>query len=142
MDASRKINSGRSPNPLPAIAMAQRWWIAWGGLFAFSALAVLPICGAMFRCGCTLWSFERYCNIHHAGGPHCPWCVGGAKVMLPGYLVAMLVATTIELIWLRRHRSIGLAMLLGAVSYLACLIASGWVVAKMMHYPTWFGIAV
>jgi hypothetical protein len=122
--------------------MTRRSWLAFAGLFTFSVLTVLPMCGAMFQCGCTLWSIDRYCNIHHAGGPHCPWCVGGAKVMLPGYLVAMGMGLAIEQLSLKSARSVWVSLMFGAMGYVALLAASGWIVAKVMHYPMWFGLKI
>jgi hypothetical protein len=39
------------------------------------AIAVAhPLCDLFFHCGCG-WLGPTHCNIHHAAGPHCPWCV-------------------------------------------------------------------
>ena len=47
---------------------------ALAGLLTF--LTALPICDAIFRCGCT-WMFlggSDHCDIHVAGLPDCPVC--------------------------------------------------------------------
>jgi hypothetical protein len=49
-------------------------------IFAASAIVTsvffIDFCGAVFQCGCRpLWAgADAFCNIHHASGPHCPWC--------------------------------------------------------------------
>ena len=46
---------------------------------AFSFVFLLHLCNLLFQCGCRSWwlGAERYCNIHQAGIPHCPWCSYG-----------------------------------------------------------------
>ena len=47
---------------------------------AATALTLLPICNALFDCGCTwpLWGGADHCNIHHPAPPDCPLCAGVA----------------------------------------------------------------
>jgi hypothetical protein len=43
---------------------------------ALTALTGLPLCNAVFDCGCT-WFFaggDAHCDIHHPGPPDCPLC--------------------------------------------------------------------
>src|SRR5437588_6713329 len=102
--------------------MLRRLVICTAILIVLSMVTVLPICGLMFRCGCTMISGEKYCNIHQPRVPHCPWCEGGAKAFVPGYVVAMLTATGAVSLALRDpRRSIWIALLAGAAAYLACL---------------------
>jgi hypothetical protein len=43
-------------------------------------LSILPLCNFYFDCGCAaLWAGgSEHCDIHTAGPPDCPWCVGDA----------------------------------------------------------------
>jgi hypothetical protein len=41
-----------------------------------TALTALPLCNAVFDCGCT-WAFagaDAHCNVHRPGPPDCPVC--------------------------------------------------------------------
>jgi hypothetical protein len=52
------------------------WWAALGVAALAAGATYLPICDALFDCGCR-WFFlggAAHCNIHHAGPPHCPVC--------------------------------------------------------------------
>jgi hypothetical protein len=43
---------------------------------AATAFTLLPICNALFDCGCT-WPFQgadEHCDIHRPGPPDCPIC--------------------------------------------------------------------
>ena len=54
----------------------------WRGVAVFASAATVTsvffinFCATIFRCGCSsLWSgAAAHCNIHSAGGHHCPWC--------------------------------------------------------------------
>jgi hypothetical protein len=45
-----------------------------------TAFTLLPICNALFDCGCTwpMWGAADHCNIHNPGPPHCPLCANWA----------------------------------------------------------------
>jgi hypothetical protein len=106
--------------------------------FCVSMVTVLPLCSALFRCGCTMLHGDRACNVHERFGPHCPWCEGGAKAFLPGYLVAMLVGgggAWLSLRW--RPAGFWRAMVSGVVAYHLTMVLAAWVTAKLMHYPFW-----
>lgn len=58
--------------------------------FALAAVGAgvlfVDVCGLIFDCGCTsVWAGgAALCNVNHASGPHCPWCVhplAGATAM-------------------------------------------------------------
>jgi hypothetical protein len=50
--------------------------LALAAAIAISAVLFIDVCGLVFGCGCrSLWAGASIaCNIHHAQGPHCPWC--------------------------------------------------------------------
>lgn len=50
-----------------------------GSAAAVTAVFFINFCDLVFRCGCrSLWNgADVACNIHHAAGPHCPWCAIG-----------------------------------------------------------------
>lgn len=62
------------------------------GLFSFTAVFAINFCATIFQCGCQfIWAAgSDHCNIHHATGPHCPWCthdgVGFLASMVPVFL--------------------------------------------------------
>jgi hypothetical protein len=115
------------------------FWISQTITWAVIAVTGLPLCGQMFRCGCTLTSGREHCSMHHADGPQCPWCVASGKasilcflVMLPGSAAAVYAAS-------RCSRSVLFGSLIGSITYFLLAAAAGWVTAHAMGYPTWFG---
>src|SRR2546421_227402 len=121
-------------------ARSRRFLLSLGLLFVLSLATVLPMCHALFRCGCTIAHGERDCNTHVRGGPHCPWCEGGAKAFLPGYTVAMIAAALALAAAQRRwDRSLWPALLCGCAAYLLITLLAALITAKLMHYPIWLG---
>ena len=52
------------------------WWTALAAAALVAWATSLPLCDAIFDCGCR-WFFEggiAHCNIHHPGPPDCPVC--------------------------------------------------------------------
>ena len=66
-----------------------RTWLAAAAIaFVVTSVAYMPICDAVFDCGCT-WPWlggVQHCNIHKAGPPDCPLCKGGAAVQALGFV--------------------------------------------------------
>jgi hypothetical protein len=67
----------------------RRWWRA-GLALAATAVLYLPLCGLVFRCGCTfpLLGGAAHCDVHQPGPPDCPLCAGPP---LPGLLFGLAV---------------------------------------------------
>jgi hypothetical protein len=66
--------------------------IAFAAVAGCAGVLFVDACGLIFDCGCTsLWAGgAALCNVHHATGPHCPWCahpVAGATAFF-GVLIA------------------------------------------------------
>ena len=65
---------------MPSAPRAERRWKRRAALAlaaaALAALVGLPVCNAIFDCGCTwpLLGADAHCDIHHAGPPDCPVC--------------------------------------------------------------------
>lgn len=63
-------------------------WLAAAAIaLLFTSVAYMPICDAVFDCGCTwpwLGGVQR-CDIHVAGPPDCPLCKGGAPMQALGF---------------------------------------------------------
>ena len=67
---------------------------------AATAFTLLPVCNAVFDCGCTwpMWGAADHCNIHNPAPPHCPlctnWALGalGAATLFVTYAGALGVA--------------------------------------------------
>jgi hypothetical protein len=106
---------------------------------AVISATALPLCGAMFRCGCSLAHASSACNIHHAMGPHCPWCVKRGKAFACSFAFVLPASIVSLCAVVRRRRSIWAASSVGIISYLLLGALCGLVTAKVMHYPTWFG---
>jgi hypothetical protein len=126
----------------PARSTRVTFWIGFAVVFVVMSATALPLCGQMFRCGCSMAGAASHCNIHHAGGPHCPWCAGGGKAfgwsflaVLPGVAGCVYAAA-------RWRRSVVVAAVAGTVAYALIGVAAGWVTARAMAYPTWFGLPV
>lgn len=52
----------------------------------------IDFCNLAFQCGCrSLWNGAAdFCNIHHAGVRHCPWCSTGYWGLLPLLSIVLL----------------------------------------------------
>jgi hypothetical protein len=107
-------------------------------VLALTATLHLPLCGALFRCGCvTPWAGgSEHCNIHAAQGPHCPWCahtgVGAAAfgVTLAGPVVAYVLVR-------RRKASVGASTLAAVAAVPVAALLSGaatWIATDYPHF--------
>ena len=78
---------------MSAGAPARRSWsnrlLPFGVSFAVTSAFLINLCAWLFECGCrALWAgADAACNVHTAGGPHCPVCSHGAS----GYAAMMAV---------------------------------------------------
>jgi hypothetical protein len=70
---------------------------------AATAFTLLPVCNAVFDCGCT-WPMvggADHCNIHNPAPPHCPLCTNwvlgalGAATLFVTYAGALSVALAV-----------------------------------------------
>jgi len=115
-------------------------WISQLLTLAVIAATGLPLCGAMFRCGCSVTGGSSHCNMHHAdGSPHCPWCAAFGLAPALTFLAVLPVVGACVHVAERRGRSIPLAVGVGLAAYAPLVTTAGWVTAKAMGYPTWFG---
>lgn len=56
--------------------MMRSWWTALAAAALVTWATSLPLCDAIFDCGCR-WFFlggVEHCNIHRVGPPDCPVC--------------------------------------------------------------------
>jgi hypothetical protein len=123
-----------------------RFWPAAAIVWVITSAATLPMCGAMFSCGCSLLTAAKYCNIHQPGVPHCPWCVSHVWAVVS--FAAMLIAGGLGVLggltrsgvegWQRMLTGISLA--LAAALILGSL--AGLILAVSFGYPTWWGLRV
>ena len=84
-DGCRRCETlGGPPGPKPPSIPASFWVataveaivtlsLCWLFQYAFHN----PMCGFVFRCGCTFpWlGGWKNCNVHNPNSPHCPWCI-------------------------------------------------------------------
>lgn len=110
----------------------EKWALALVALVA--AAGAHTICNALFRCGCRGLSAAR-CNIHHAMGPHCPWCTAPWHFALAalGWLVSAALAIALS----RRlfGRRLPVTLLAGLLGLVVGALASGAITALLTGYP-------
>lgn len=64
--------------------------------FLTVAVTITPVCGALFRCGCTFAEGLAHCNVWERSTPSCPWCSGGpARFYVPFSLILLTVGAGI-----------------------------------------------
>jgi hypothetical protein len=123
-----------------------RFWTAAAIVWVATAVMMLPMCGRMFSCGCSLLTAAKYCNIHDPAAPHCPWCQSHAWAGTS--FVAMLGAGGLGALGgmalgrLHGWRRLLAGMGLGVVAAFVMGSLSGLIVAVAYRYPTWWGMRV
>jgi hypothetical protein len=116
--------------------------ILWCTIAMITVMGVtlLPLCGAVFQCGCHITSGERHCNVHHAGGPHCPWCSAGVWVVganFAGIFAGTAAAACAGLRWRWR---VWAGVGAGTIGFLLAVAVVTLVTAVAVGYPVWFGV--
>lgn len=115
--------------------------IATGATLVIALTVVTPLCGYLFRCGCTWpWAgLDAACNIHDPSAPHqCPWCAS----LLAGWLsVATAVAAGLAAATVFRTKLNSgnlfetiVRILLGIAVFGAVAFLAGGLSAKLQHY--------
>src|SRR5262249_52878024 len=97
---------------------------------------------SLFGCGCQgIWAAAgKFCNIHTAGVPHCPWCATGAwGAFLPRTLI---ILTQIGIVFLPSKISNTTRLILGVIAFAAVATAVGALFAIQTHYPTFLTLSV
>ena len=128
------MNGARVPVKMPyRFQTGLPYALSW----LFTAVFVTPWCGVLFGCGCTwLWAgLARFCNIHRAAGPHCPWCMHGAAIFMLA-AAAIAVAQSAAVVWLqRRGRGWVMATLAGVAAFFPAGFLAAWAFALHDHVP-------
>ncbi len=112
---------------------------------ALALVVVTPLCGALFRCGCTWpWAgLDRHCNVHDPDDPaHCPWCVHPRVAATTFAVSATLgVVAAWGLPVARRRPRFALAARTGAglVVYAFASALGAWWIARAVGYPHFLG---
>ena len=117
--------------------------IVYAVLIFISVIFVIPFCGLMYQCGCTfLWAgADRYCNIHHADAPHCPWCVAGEKPLSAALLgLAIFVLPAAPMYWFNKKENASVLKFFafGFLAFLIAAIISGYIFKVIYDYPYFF----
>ncbi len=107
-------------------------------VLASTATLHLPLCGALFRCGCvTPWTGgSDHCNIHAAQGPHCPWCAHPG-VGTAGFGLTLASPVAAYLLVRRRGASLKTSTFAAAAAVpLAALLSGGatWLATDYPHF--------
>lgn len=114
------------------------FWLSLVATLVVIGVTVLPLCGQMFRCGCT-FAGAAHCNIHHATPPHCPWCQHDSRAFYLSFAAILPLTTGSIYVATRRRKSLLIGSLAGVAAYVVIALATGFVTAKTMGYTTWFG---
>jgi hypothetical protein len=122
-----------------------RWSVfagACGATLAVMAVATLPLCGRMFRCGCAMTS-AAHCNMNMANMPHCPWCAKPYAAFIVAFACIAVACGACVLAAQRRARRRFLAgWAAGVLCYAIAAPLAGYLTARAAHYPMWFGLHV
>lgn len=118
-----------------ALATIERWALAVIALLA--AASAHDLCNLFFRCGCHGLS-EARCNIHHAMGPHCPWCTSTWHAALAslGWLVAAAAAIALSRRFFGRRAPVTLAA--GLCGFAVGAVLSAVITVELTGYPHLF----
>jgi hypothetical protein len=116
--------------------------IAAGVVLAVGVVAVTPLCGFIFECGCT-WPWQGLdadCNIHLAAAPHrCPWCASlaaGWSSAGSSVLAGVVACWYWRVPVCRGHPfEAPLRVLFGVGVFIVAALATGFVAALTQHYP-------
>lgn len=108
--------------------------------FFIVAVTITPVCGALFRCGCTFAQGLAHCNVWDASTPNCPWCSGGpARFYVPFSLI--LVTVSGGIVWTtvkKRGLAAGFLTALALYPVAATLIGLGSALyAGYPHFLFW-----
>lgn len=116
--------------------------MSWCGVAMISVIGVtlLPLCGAVFQCGCHLTSGERHCNVHQAGVPHCPWCAAGVWVVGANFAAIFAGTGAAMYAGLRWRWRVWAGVGAGTVGFLATVAVATFITARAVGYPVWFGV--
>lgn len=109
--------------------MKTRVAIALAG-FVFTSLFFINLCNLVFACGCaSLWAgADVHCNVHHAGGLHCPVCNHGVFGYAITFIAIVIPQLTVAF-WMKRGPWIWrLAVVLALFPLVGAIVmaAAGW----------------
>jgi hypothetical protein len=113
------------------------------GLLAcvLAAVALYPLCGLAFRCGCTAMGLggDAHCNVHRPAGPHCPWC---EHVVLGtvGFVLTLAFQALVYLPIFRRSRSEAGAGFAALVAFPAAALLAAFLTWLPTDYPHFLAI--
>lgn len=107
----------------------------------FALIAVTPLCGFMFDCGCDWpWSgLYHHCNFFDALAKlKCPWCnnvAAGALSMLAVFGASIFVAYRAASVGASANARFTIGVLAGAVAFHLISLATGVLAALATGYP-------
>jgi hypothetical protein len=124
----------RMPIRTPAIA-------AVTAVVVFALIAVTPLCGFMFGCGCDWpWSgLYHHCNFFDALAKlKCPWCnnvAAGALSMLAVFGASIFAAYRASSVTASNNQRFTIGVLAGAATFHVASLATGMLAALATGYP-------
>jgi hypothetical protein len=124
----------RMPIGTPSIAAAT-------AVVVFALIAITPLCGLMFDCGCDWpWSgLYHHCNFFDALAKlKCPWCnnvAAGALSMLAVFGASIFAAYRASSVSASANARFTIGVLAGAVTFHLVSLATGVLAALFTGYP-------
>ena len=124
----------RMPIGTPSIAAAT-------AVVVFALIAITPLCGLMFDCGCDWpWSgLYHHCNFFDALAKlKCPWCnnvAAGALSMLAVFGASIFAAYHASSVSASANQRFTIGVLAGAVTFHIVSLATGVLAALATGYP-------
>lgn len=112
---------------------------------AFALVVVTPLCGALFRCGCTWpWAgLDRHCNVHDPADPaHCPWCVHprvAAATFAVSAALGVVAAWGLPVARRRPWLASSVRAGVGVAVYALGSTIGAWWIARAVGYPHFLG---
>ncbi len=117
-----------------------------GIVVLFAALiAVTPLCGALFQCGCDWpWSgLDSGCNYFKPSARHrCPWCVSLAGgILSTGSAIAAGIGVSVLLpsVLRRPLTDVMLRIVVGLASFAVIALSAAAIAALLQAYPLGIG---
>lgn len=101
-------------------------------VLAIAVVGAHPFCNLAFHCGCDLFALATHCNIHHAMGPHCPWCVQPIYFLL-AFIFAISIASFALV--LTRRRPFLLNMFCGILALFGGAVGAALITAAAKTHP-------
>ena len=106
-------------------------------------VTLIPLCGYIFKCGCSWSDGLQNCNVHNAEGPHCPWCTE-TPVPFWGLVTLILMGTGVVVFASFKlfKLEIWVGVVISTVVYFLVASLIGLVSVIFTKYPIFYGFVL